>query len=107
MLWKNLLDGAFWRVSPGCLAEFGARLDSKDIYGHAFDYSLVYPYTTSGGAQVLVLKNREAFDKWASTLFEGESLASGGEGSYSQPVGGADGATLGPPAPPWAYGPND
>lgn len=88
------------------LAEFGSRLDSKAIHGRAFDYSLVYPYTTPGGAQVLVLKSREAFDVWVSTLFEGNSLASGGDNS-SQTAGEAEGATFGPPAPPWAYGLND
>jgi LCP family protein required for cell wall assembly len=71
------------------LARFGLELDATKVTGAALAPDVIKPYTTKGGAAVLVIKDKASLNKRLGEMFTAKPLAD---------LGKADGKC--PPAPP-------
>lgn len=56
------------------LTWFGAGLKSSEVHGRVFNYELLAPYTTVGGAWVFVIRDRTKVDAWVDGLLESPRL---------------------------------
>lgn len=57
------------------LARFGLNLDASKVTGAALAPDVIKPYTTKGGAAVLVIKDKASLDKRLSEMFTAKPLA--------------------------------
>jgi anionic cell wall polymer biosynthesis LytR-Cps2A-Psr (LCP) family protein len=71
-MWQDLHNLVQTDLQPGDvlgLVWLWVHLGPDQVHGRTFDYSLVMPYTTPGGAQVLLLGDRPLVDAWVDGLF--------------------------------------
>jgi LCP family protein required for cell wall assembly len=68
------------------LVRFGLLLDASNVTGAALAPDVVVPYTTKGGAAVLVIKDRTSLNRRLGEVFTAKPLAQLGKGSGQCPT---------------------